>query len=70
MTKELITYLSQFISETRRGKFDTVLEYRTKHITIALEDLYQPHNASAVCALAIFLGYRTFISSKTKMPTL
>lgn len=48
MTKELITYLSQFISETRRGKFDTVLDYRTRHITIALEDLYQPHNASAV----------------------
>ncbi len=48
MAKELITYLSQFISETRRSKFDTVLDYRTRHITIALEDLYQPHNASAV----------------------
>ena len=48
MTKELITYLSQFISETRRAKFDTVLDFRTRHITIALEDLYQPHNASAV----------------------
>ena len=48
MSKELITYLSQFISETRRAKFDTVLNYRTRHITIALEDLYQPHNASAV----------------------
>ncbi len=48
MTKELITYLSQFVSETRRAKFDTVLDYRTRHITIALEDLYQPHNASAV----------------------
>ena len=48
MTKELITYLSQFISETRRAKFDTVLNYRTRHITVVLEDLYQPHNASAV----------------------
>lgn len=48
MTKELITYLSQFVSETRRAKFDTVLDFRTRHITIALEDLYQPHNASAV----------------------
>lgn len=48
MPKELITYLSQFISETRRAKFDTVLDFRTRHITIALEDLYQPHNASAV----------------------
>jgi tRNA (guanosine-2'-O-)-methyltransferase len=48
MTKDLIDYLSQFISETRRAKFDQVLEYRTRHITLALEDLYQPHNASAV----------------------
>jgi tRNA (guanosine-2'-O-)-methyltransferase len=48
MTNELITYLSQFVSDTRRAKFDHVLNFRTKHITIALEDLYQPHNASAV----------------------
>lgn len=48
MNKELITYLSQFISETRRTKFDQVLNFRTQHITIVLEDLYQPHNASAV----------------------
>src|SRR3954466_4826771 len=48
MNKELITYLSQFISENRRSKFDEVLNYRTRHITIVLEDLYQPHNASAV----------------------
>ena len=48
MNKELIPYLSQFISETRRSKFDNVLKYRTRHITIALEDIYQPHNASAV----------------------
>lgn len=48
MNKELVNYLSQFISETRRTKFDEVLKYRTRHITIVLEDLYQPHNASAV----------------------
>ena len=48
MNKELINYLSQFISETRRAKFDEVLKFRTRQITIVLEDLYQPHNASAV----------------------
>lgn len=46
--KELINYLSNLISENRRAKFDEVLNYRTRHITIVLEDLYQPHNASAV----------------------
>jgi len=48
MSKELIDYLTQFVSEARRKKFDDVLQFRTRHITIALEDIYQPHNASAV----------------------
>ena len=38
--KALITYLSQFISETRRGKFDTVLDYRTRHITMRSCDIF------------------------------
>ena len=46
--KELIEYLSGFVSENRRAKFDEVINNRTRHITIVLEDLYQPHNASAV----------------------
>src|ERR1041384_136769 len=48
MKKELISYLSRFISDTRRSNVDKVLECRPRHITIALEDIYQPHNASAV----------------------
>jgi tRNA (guanosine-2'-O-)-methyltransferase len=48
MSKELIEYLSEFVSENRRKKFDEVIRWRTRHITIALEDIYQPHNASAV----------------------
>jgi len=48
MSKALIDYLSQFISENRRKTFDEVIRFRTRHITVALEDIYQPHNASAV----------------------
>lgn len=48
MNKQLIDYLYQFISDERKAKFDEVLNFRTRHITIALEDIYQPHNASAV----------------------
>jgi tRNA (guanosine-2'-O-)-methyltransferase len=48
VSKELITYLTQFVSETRIAKFEEVLNFRTRHLTIALEDIYQPHNASAV----------------------
>src|SRR5580704_11249092 len=45
---ELITYLSQFVTEERKKRFEEVLQSRTRHIAIALEDIYQPHNASAV----------------------
>jgi tRNA (guanosine-2'-O-)-methyltransferase len=48
MNKELIEYLSAFISDNRRSKFEEVINWRTRHITLVLEDIYQPHNASAV----------------------
>jgi tRNA (guanosine-2'-O-)-methyltransferase len=48
MNAELINYLSQFISESRRAKFDEVVKFRTRYLTVVLEDIYQPHNASAV----------------------
>lgn len=44
----LIDYLSSFLSESRRGKMNEVLNFRTRYITVVLEDIYQPHNASAV----------------------
>lgn len=48
MSKELIKYLEQFTTEERIIQFNKVLENRTKYITIALEDIYQSQNASAV----------------------
>ena len=48
MSKELIEFLSGFISENRKKKFEEVIQYRTRHLTVVLEDIYQPHNASAV----------------------
>ena len=48
LTRELINYLSDLVSDNRQAKFDEVLNFRTRHLTIVLEDLYQPHNASAV----------------------
>lgn len=46
--KELITYLSSFVTEERKKRFDEVIKNRTRFVSIALEDIYQPHNASAV----------------------
>ena len=44
----LTKYLEQFVTEKRRNLFLKVLSERTKHFTVAIEDIYQPHNASAV----------------------
>lgn len=43
-----LTYLETIITESRRDKFIDILSRRTKHFTVAMEDVYQLHNASAV----------------------
>ncbi len=46
--KAFLTHLYQYVSENKKQKFDAVLQNRTRYITVAIEDVYQPHNASAV----------------------
>ncbi|MGP8215922.1 MAG: TrmH family RNA methyltransferase [Bacteroidia bacterium] len=46
--KELINYLSSFVTEERKKRFYEVIQNRTRYVSISLEDIYQPHNASAV----------------------
>ena len=46
--KAFLDFLSQFITDERNQRFDEVLRDRTRHITVVLEDIFQPHNASAV----------------------
>lgn len=45
---QYISYLEQFVTEKRRHLFQQVLANRTNHFTIAVEDIFQPHNASAL----------------------
>jgi len=47
-TLELRDYLFEFISENKKELFKKIIEDRTRHLTVVLEDIYQPHNASAV----------------------
>ena len=44
----LIAHLSRFVTPSRLEKIEAVLEQRTRYLTVVLEDIYQPHNASAV----------------------
>jgi tRNA (guanosine-2'-O-)-methyltransferase len=44
----MLEFLTPFITDERRQRFEEVLDFRTRHITVVLEDIFQPHNASAV----------------------
>lgn len=45
---DLLTYLESYLTEERKQRFLEVLQKRTKHITVAVEDVYQLHNTSAI----------------------
>ena len=44
----IASFLSGFVTERRLGRIEEILAQRTRYITIALEDIYQSQNASAV----------------------
>lgn len=48
MDKKLLEFVKEFVTENRLNLFNKVLNDRTNYITVALEDIFQPHNASAV----------------------
>lgn len=63
--KALLEYLSQFISEKRANLFEEILDQRTKHFAIALEDIFQPHNANAVIRSADCFGIQDIYTIET-----
>lgn len=45
---DYLAFLENILTENRKTKFLKVLENRTKHFTVVVEDVFQMHNASAV----------------------
>lgn len=45
---DYLEYLEGFLTDNRKERFKTVLAKRTNHFTIAVEDVFQFHNTSAV----------------------
>lgn len=43
-----LNYIENFMTENRRDTFLRILANRTKHFTVAIEDIFQLHNTSAV----------------------
>lgn len=71
---KLIAYLEQFVTEKRQEVFKNVLDNRTRHFTVILEDLYQKHNTSAITRSCDVFGiqdlhiienkYKTYVSNQ------
>ncbi len=45
---DYLNFLENILTDNRKEKFLKVLENRTKHFTVAVEDVFQMHNTSAV----------------------
>lgn len=48
MDEGLYAYLNDFVSSGRLELFNRIIKNRTRYVTVVMEDIYQPHNASAV----------------------
>jgi tRNA (guanosine-2'-O-)-methyltransferase len=56
MDEKLLIYLESFLTDNRKQLFKNVLENRTRHFTVVLEDIFQSHNASAVVRTCDIFG--------------
>jgi len=45
---DYLNYLEGYLTDSRKQRFAEVLSQRTNHFTVAIEDVYQLHNTSAV----------------------
>ncbi len=48
MDNRLVEYLSQFLTDPRKEAIENSLAFRTRYITVCLEDIFHSQNASAV----------------------
>ncbi len=56
LRRGLLEYLGRFITEHKKARMREVLPWRTRYVTLVLEDIYQPQNASATLRTAEILG--------------
>ena len=52
----VVEYLSTYVTPNKQQLIEEVLSRRTRHLTVVMEDIFKPHNASAVIRTAECLG--------------
>ncbi len=68
LRQKLTDYLAGFATENRLARFEQVLSQRTRYITVALENIFQPHNASAVLRTMECFGIQDVHIIETEYP--
>ncbi len=66
VNNDLLRYLEGYVTKKRRTLFHKVLDQRTNHFTVVLEDIYQPHNASAVVRSCDIFGIQNIYAIENK----
>jgi tRNA (guanosine-2'-O-)-methyltransferase len=64
--KKLLNYFEGFLTDKRKKLFKKVLENRTRHFTVVLEDIFQSHNASAVVRTCDIFGVQDLYTIENK----
>jgi tRNA (guanosine-2'-O-)-methyltransferase len=62
-----LNYLESFITTNRRENFLRILQQRSKHFTVAIQDIYQLHNTSAVLRTCEVFGVQELNVIEEKM---
>ena len=56
MERLLVLHFAQYVSDHKKEFIQKVLDQRTRHVTVALEDIYQSQNISAVVRTCECMG--------------
>lgn len=60
--------IASILTDNRKQRIEQVLDWRTYHITIGLEDIYQSQNASATIRTAECFGIQRLFTIENKNP--
>lgn len=61
-------YLEQFMTERRKARLREVLSQRTRNLVLVLEDIYDPHNASACIRSSEAMGLQELHVAALRIP--
>lgn len=64
--EKLQNYLEGYLTDKRKATFQEVLNNRTRHFTVVLEDIYQAHNTSAVLRTCDIFGVQDLYTIENK----